>query len=110
MIQQVELNLENSTKRAITAEATVTKLKQELKTAQTLMKSLQEENGILQLKLAEVSNQDDVHIRAQDVAVQLRSAADGAERSLKCLLEGVDNLRMISSYVANIGRLQEDPS
>ncbi|XP_076322309.1 endosome-associated-trafficking regulator 1-like isoform X2 [Tachypleus tridentatus] len=110
MIQQVELNLEISTKRAITAESMVTKLKQELKTAQTLVKSVQEENEILQLELAELNNQDDVHLRAQDVSLQLLSAAENAEKSLKFLLEGVDNLRLISSYVANIGRLQEDAS
>ncbi|KAL4234011.1 retrograde transport [Mactra antiquata] len=101
---QVEENLSVTTKRAIQAESTVTKLKQEVKTLQTELKALRGENGILPADRL----LHDVKERTSYVAEQLSSATKTAESSLKQLLSGVDNLKLLSQVLTSIDKISED--
>ncbi|KAG0420682.1 hypothetical protein HPB47_003353 [Ixodes persulcatus] len=45
-----------------------------------------------------------------DISAKLRTAADDAEMSLRSLLKGVDQLRLYSSLVASLSKVQEEVS
>ncbi|XP_064640847.1 endosome-associated-trafficking regulator 1-like [Lineus longissimus] len=102
MVQQVEANLQITTKRAVKAENTIVKLRQEIKGLQNQVGSLTAE------KIASCSGDpylDDMRDKTQYIATQLSSAAQNADQSLRQLLSGVTNLRLMSDILQNIGKL-----
>ncbi|XP_060593458.1 endosome-associated-trafficking regulator 1-like [Ruditapes philippinarum] len=105
-MEQVEQNLSATTKRAVLAESTVTKLKQEVKTLQTELKAIRGENGML----SSDQHLNDVKERTSYVAEQLSSATKTAETSLRQLLSGVDNLKLLSQVLNSIDKISEDTS
>ncbi|KAL5022656.1 hypothetical protein ScPMuIL_001811 [Solemya velum] len=105
MIHQVETNLTVSTKRAVQAENTVLKLKQEVKSLQGQISKLQVEKNCLKSGdqgLAEIRE------RTQYAAEQLTSAATAAEQNLKQLLGGVDKMKLLGQVLLSIDKIQEE--
>lgn len=103
-MEQVEENLSATTKRAVLAESTVSKLKQDVKTLQIEIKALRGENGMLQGE----QYLSDVKERTSYVAQQLSDATKTAETSLRQLLAGVDNLKLLSQVLESIDKIQEE--
>ncbi|KAG8224377.1 hypothetical protein J437_LFUL005199 [Ladona fulva] len=119
-IEQVEDNLKRTTRRAVNAETTVSKLKQEMKVIMAEMCELRRENDRLQgFKGKSPSSEDPSSLGAcgtssplnqgipQQVASELLMAANSAEHSLRQLLGGVDNLRVLAATLENMFRIQE---
>ncbi|XP_074645752.1 uncharacterized protein LOC141902021 [Tubulanus polymorphus] len=107
MIQQVEANLITSTQRAVKAENTVTKLKQEMKSLQNELTCLNAENEILR---AGHPASADVHDQTKYVSQQLLAAANTAEQTLKQLIGGVDNLKLMSDILSSLGKISSASS
>ncbi|XP_045193046.2 endosome-associated-trafficking regulator 1-like [Mercenaria mercenaria] len=103
-MEQVEQNLSTTTKRAVLAESSVTKLKQEVKVLHTEIKVLRGENGML----SGDQYLSDIKERTSYVAEQLSSATKTAETSLKQLLSGVDNLKLLSQVLTSIDKISEE--
>ncbi|XP_063234573.1 endosome-associated-trafficking regulator 1 [Bacillus rossius redtenbacheri] len=108
-IEQVEDNLKRTTKRAVTAESTVSKLKQEIKMLTWELSSLQQENDRLRTGDAGASGPYLVpsERQSQRLAQDLRVAAGTAEHSLRQLLSGVGNLRIIADTIENMHKIQD---
>ncbi|KAG5867688.1 hypothetical protein JTB14_016480 [Gonioctena quinquepunctata] len=109
-LEQVEGNLEKSNRRATSAESTIMKLNQEIKSLKSQLNMLTLENRTLRGDEAAggqgyygSSNELQSHRLAQE----LRSAASTAEHSLRQLLTGVDNLRMMAASLENMHRIEE---
>ncbi|KAL3860219.1 hypothetical protein ACJMK2_010374 [Sinanodonta woodiana] len=103
VIQQVEENLTTTTKRAVSAESNVAKLKQEVKTLQAQVSSLQE-NTVLQ---SGDKGLTDIKERTKYVSEHLSSVAATAETSLRQLLSGVENLKLLSQVLTSVDRFTE---
>ncbi|XP_052819051.1 endosome-associated-trafficking regulator 1-like [Mya arenaria] len=106
-MEQVEENLSQTTKRAVQAETMVTKLKQDVKGLQAEMGKLRGENRML---LSGDKYLGDIKERTGYVAEQLSSATNTAETSLKQLLSGLDQLKMLSLVLTSIDKITEDTS
>ncbi|XP_069688076.1 uncharacterized ENTR1 family protein [Periplaneta americana] len=108
-IEQVEDNLKRTTRRAVNAENTVSKLKQELKLVMSELTLLRQENRELQCGRAgaSASMEPNNELQSQRLAQELRVAASTAEQSLRQLLTGVNNLRVIASTLENMHRIQD---
>nr|CAI5817132.1 unnamed protein product [Callosobruchus analis] len=109
-LEQVESSLEKSNRRAASAESTVTKLKQEIKTLTVQMSNLKLENQ--SLRGGEATGGQGYYnptneFHSQRLAQDLRIAASTAEHSLRQLLTGVDNLRMMAATLENFHRIEE---
>ncbi|XP_067000777.2 uncharacterized protein l(3)04053 [Anabrus simplex] len=107
-IEQVEDNLKRSTRRAVSAESQVSKLKQETKILMSEIAQLRRENR----ELRSGQGASSVPIFSQEQQTQrlsheLRAAADSAEMSLRQLLSGVGNLRVIASTLENLHRIHD---
>ncbi|XP_046396394.1 endosome-associated-trafficking regulator 1 [Ischnura elegans] len=122
-IEQVEDNLKRTTRRAVSAETTVSKLKQEIKAIMVEMSELRRENDRLQgcFRGGGASAPEDTSASAsaplqpqtrvpQQVATEILAAANSAEHSLRQLLGGVDNLRVLAATLESMYRIQESPS
>lgn len=106
-IEQVEDNLKRSTRRAVVAENQVSKLKQETKILMSEVAQLRRENRDLGLSgPLSPSNEQ----QTQRLAHELRTAAETAELSLKQLLKGVGNLRVIASTLESMHRIHDRTS
>lgn len=105
MVQQVEANLQNSTQRAAIAEATVIKLKHEIKMLQARIISLTAENEALNGGENCVAA---VKQKAKLASDQITSAAASAEQTLRQLMSGVESLKIIGACLANIDKISED--
>ncbi|XP_017780329.1 PREDICTED: serologically defined colon cancer antigen 3 homolog [Nicrophorus vespilloides] len=111
-LEQVEKNLERSNIRAASSENVIVKLRQEVK-------SLNNENNILRRENRLLRGDDGAsggpsmnlpnEIQSQRVAQELRTAATTAEQSLRQLLTGVGNLRMLASSLESMSRIEEHP-
>nr|CAD7406348.1 unnamed protein product [Timema cristinae] len=109
-IEQVEDNLKRSTRRAVNAENTVSKLKQQIKVLTSELSTLRRESSELRLGQASgasASNHSLDDRQSQNIAQELRTAASTAEHSLRQLLTGVGNLRIIASTLENMHRIQD---
>nr|XP_023013666.1 serologically defined colon cancer antigen 3 homolog [Leptinotarsa decemlineata] len=109
-LEQVESNLEKSNRRATSSESTVLKLKQEIKTLTSQLNSLKAENRTLRGDEAAggqgyYNPSNELH--SYRLAQELRGAASTAEHSLRQLLTGVDNLRMMAASLENMHRIEE---
>ncbi|XP_078282000.1 endosome-associated-trafficking regulator 1 isoform X2 [Rhinoraja longicauda] len=108
MVQQVEENLQLMTKRAVKAENTVTKLRQELVTLQAELQQSKSENEILRSQdSAALSSAKNSARLASDYLVK---TAHEAETSVKQLLSGAETLRLASELLKSIDRITELPS
>lgn len=112
---QLEDSLEMSNIRAASAESSILQLKQEIKTLSTQVTVLLRENSSLRGgEGASCSNtstrvSSSVEAQVQHFAQELRGAASTAERNLRQLLSGIDNLRMMASYMESSFGVEERP-
>ncbi|XP_035733804.1 uncharacterized protein LOC118446812 [Vespa mandarinia] len=112
-VEQVEDNLKRSTKRALSAENTVTSLKKEIKALTTELSQLRLENRELRSAVATTDKNEDgitsenVDKTVRRLASELRTAASTAEISLRQLMSGVENLRVLASTLENVDRIED---
>ncbi|CAH1155630.1 unnamed protein product [Phaedon cochleariae] len=108
-LEMVEDNLEKSNRRALVAENTVLKLKEEVKSLSNRINSLKVENQ--SLKGDEAAGGHGLYasneLHSHRLAHELRAAASTAEHSLRQLLTGVDNLRVMAATLENMHRIEE---
>ncbi|XP_044766965.1 uncharacterized protein LOC123322940 [Coccinella septempunctata] len=107
-LEQLEENLKRCNRRASTAEATVSTLRQEITLLKKENRALKAENlawGCMEGATGGPPNQTPNH--SQRLAQELRNAASSAEASLRQLLSGVDNLRLMASTLENMHRIEE---
>jgi hypothetical protein len=107
IIQKVEENLVITTKRATESEQKVDQLKQELKTCKQKAALLATENFKLknvdiEQEMAKEMERDQL---LKDFSNQLQSSAMTAETSLKQLLTGVEQLRLLSQRIDSFGKI-----
>ncbi|CAK9833978.1 Endosome-associated-trafficking regulator 1 [Anthophora retusa] len=110
-MEQVEDNLKRSTRRAVNAESTVSSLKKEIRSLTMELSLLRLENKELKSGIATgntneygSSNADQTIKR---LASDLKNAASSAEISLRQLMCGVDNLRVLASALENVDRIED---
>ncbi|XP_048368772.1 endosome-associated-trafficking regulator 1 isoform X2 [Sphaerodactylus townsendi] len=107
MVQQVEENLRLMTKRAMKAENSVMKLKQENAQLQVQMKNCQVENEALK---SNHSANLAVMKQNADVALQnLLSVITKSHSSIKQLLSGAEALQLVADLLKSIDRISEIP-
>ncbi|XP_069775980.1 endosome-associated-trafficking regulator 1 isoform X2 [Narcine bancroftii] len=108
MVQQVEENLQLMTKRAVKAENTVTKLRQEIATLQAELQQCKTENEKLRSQDSAALNS--AKNNAQLASDYLVKTAHEAEASVKQLMSGAETLRLASELLRSIDRISELPS
>ncbi|KAL7306564.1 hypothetical protein TKK_0001254 [Trichogramma kaykai] len=107
-MQQIEDNLKRSTKRAVNAESTVASLKKELDSLSIENMMLRTENRDLREAIGVDSNGlGNSDFRMRRLANDLRNAANNAEVSLRQLMSGVNNLRVLASTLENGDRIED---
>ncbi|XP_064598921.1 endosome-associated-trafficking regulator 1-like [Liolophura sinensis] len=104
MVHQVEANLVTTTQRAVQAETTVTRLKQEVKSLQGQLKTTKGDNPAQSADQTLTSIQE----RTKYASEQLSAAAKTAEQSLKQLLTGVDSMKLLAEVLATIDKVTEE--
>ncbi|XP_070614994.1 endosome-associated-trafficking regulator 1 [Erythrolamprus reginae] len=108
MVQQVEENLQLMTKRAVKAENSAIKLKQENMTLQVQMESYKSENQAL--KSCHLENLTVVKQNA-DVALQnLLAVITRSKSSIKQLLSGAEELQLVADLLRSLDKISEIPS
>ncbi|XP_015186605.1 PREDICTED: uncharacterized protein LOC107071803 [Polistes dominula] len=113
-VEQVEDNLKRSTKRALSAENTVTSLKKEIRTLTSELSSLRLENKKLRSAINDNKknecdeSSENIDRTVRRLAGELRTAASTAEISLRQLMSGVENLRVLASTLENVDRIEEE--
>ncbi|XP_054249223.1 endosome-associated-trafficking regulator 1 [Indicator indicator] len=105
MVQHVEQNLQLMTKRAVKAENSAAKLKQENALLQVQLKNYKTENEALRLgqsaSLAAVK-------RNADLALQnLLTVITNSQSSIKQLVSGAESLQLIADLLKSIDRISE---
>ncbi|XP_035828631.1 endosome-associated-trafficking regulator 1 isoform X2 [Aplysia californica] len=105
-VQQVEENLVTTTTRAVQAEASAAKLKQEVKSLQNQVQSLTVEVEALKSGDAGLA---DLRERTKYSAEQLSFAAVTAEKNLKELMSGVEKLKLVSLVLSSLEKVSEVP-
>ncbi|GJQ78766.1 hypothetical protein Trydic_g2798 [Trypoxylus dichotomus] len=108
---QVEENLDKSNKRALAAENTILKLRHEIKLLTTEINYLKCENQELRGEEGAAGGPTfrwPSQRQTLRLASDLRGAASTAEHSLRQLLTGVDNLRIMASSLENMHRIEEN--
>ncbi|CAG9838791.1 unnamed protein product [Diabrotica balteata] len=106
-LEKVEDNLEKSNRRAAAAENLVLKLKQEIKLLTTQLNVVKTENQTLRGEGAAGGYNTSNQVQFNRLAQELRNAAGSAEHSLRQLLTGVDNLRIMAASLENMHRIEE---
>lgn len=104
MVQMVEKNLELTTQRALRAEATVAKLKEEIKILKTESVPIATYNQLLDANQCTMSA---VRDKARAAADQMNAAAKNAEQAISQLLAGVDTVKFISQQLDSIDRITD---
>ncbi|ETE66255.1 Serologically defined colon cancer antigen 3-like protein [Ophiophagus hannah] len=108
MVQQVEENLQLMTKRAVKAENSVIKLKQENMHLQVQMESYKSENKAL--KSGHLENLTAVKQNA-DVALQnLLAVITRSKSSIKQLISGAEDLQLVADLLKSLDKISEIPS
>lgn len=108
-------DVEMSSIRAASAESTIIQLNEEIKTLSQQLALLLRENSTLPREGASCNNPSAtetsacVEAQVQHFAQELRGAASNAERNLRQLLSGVDNLRLMASYMETSFGVEERP-
>lgn len=101
-----------NTRRDTSGETSVGSLKKKMKSLMTEISELREENQKLRAEMVTasrggeyVSSNTDRTVRR--LAGDLRTAASSAEISLRQLMSGVDNLRVLASALENVDRIED---
>ncbi|XP_067054582.1 endosome-associated-trafficking regulator 1-like isoform X2 [Acropora muricata] len=102
MVQMVEKNLELTTQRALRAEATVSKLKEEVNILKTESVPIATYNQLLD---ANESTMIAVRDKSRAASDQMNAAAKNAGQAISQLLAGVDTLKFISHQLQSIDRI-----
>ncbi|XP_076274460.1 lethal (3) 04053 isoform X2 [Rhynchophorus ferrugineus] len=113
-VSECQEEADRSNRQATIAENTVHRLKQEIKSLKGQLSHLQSENQLLRMNEGAVGGSDHVwrsrnEIPSSRLAQELRTAASTAELSLRQLLTGVDNLKMMAATLENMHRIEEKP-
>ncbi|KAB0796082.1 hypothetical protein PPYR_10143 [Photinus pyralis] len=110
-LEHVEESLDRSNQRAASAESIIAKLRQEIRSLKGEINRLRDENGSLRNKQGSTSRPNTMAAsndsQSQRLSQELRASANTAENSLRQLLVGVDNLRMIAATLENMNRIEE---
>lgn len=106
---RTEDELDKNYRRAAAAENSVARLKLELKTLKAQLREVQAENEMLREGAGEASGGGGDPPMELRLAQELRAAASTAEHSLRALLTGVDNLRVMASTLENLNRVEVKP-
>ncbi|XP_074968457.1 endosome-associated-trafficking regulator 1 [Phalacrocorax aristotelis] len=105
MVQHVEQNLQLMTKRAVKAENSATKLKQENALLQIQLKNYKTENEALRsgqaASLAVVKQNADVALR------NLLTVITNSRSSIKQLVSGAESLQLVADLLKSIDRISE---
>uniref|UniRef100_A0A023EYS4 Endosome-associated-trafficking regulator 1 n=2 Tax=Triatoma infestans TaxID=30076 RepID=A0A023EYS4_TRIIF len=96
IIEQLEENLSRMTRRAVTAENKIARLKQENQALKTELETARSNCRIRESSTSAASSSQPQSDNER-LASQLRNAANTAELSLRQLLVGVENLRTLAS-------------
>ncbi|XP_051552479.1 endosome-associated-trafficking regulator 1-like isoform X2 [Myxocyprinus asiaticus] len=105
MVQSVEQNLQLMTKRAVKAENSVLKLKQEIQLLQSQLEGYKSENE--RLRCGETTALTTMRHNAQVASEYLNKAAQDAETSIKQLLTGRETLCLVSQLLTSIDKITE---
>ncbi|XP_026067904.1 endosome-associated-trafficking regulator 1 [Carassius auratus] len=105
MVQSVEQNLQLMTKRAVKAENSISKLKQEVQQLQGQLEGYKSENE--RLRSGEATALTTMRHNAQVASEYLNKAAQDAETSIKQLLSGRETLCYVSQLLTSIDRITE---
>ncbi|XP_056093823.1 endosome-associated-trafficking regulator 1 isoform X1 [Rhinichthys klamathensis goyatoka] len=105
MVQSVEQNLQLMTKRAVKAENTISKLKQDLNQLQGQIEGYKSENE--RLRNGETTALTTMRHNAQVASEYLNKAAQDAETSIKQLLTGRETLYFVSQLLTSIDKITE---
>ncbi|XP_008945953.1 PREDICTED: serologically defined colon cancer antigen 3 homolog, partial [Merops nubicus] len=106
MVQHVEQNLQLMTKRAVKAESSTAKLKQENALLQVQLKNYKEENEVLrssQSSLAAVRQNADLALQ------NLLSVITSSRASIRQLVSGAESLQLVAELLRSIDRVAEMP-
>lgn len=103
MVQSVEHNLRVMTKRALKAEATVAKLKTDLKQLQVRVEQVEAENSSLRASESELVLT--MKQNAQTASERLQETATHAHDSVRRLLSEAESLRFVSELLRSIDRM-----
>ncbi|KAM6243507.1 endosome-associated-trafficking regulator 1 isoform 2-T2 [Porphyrio hochstetteri] len=105
MVQHVEQNLQLMTKRAVKAENSAVKLKQENALLQVQLQNCKAENEALRLgqsaSLAAVKQNADVALQ------NLRTVITNSRASIKQLVSGAESLQLVADLLKSIDRISE---
>lgn len=107
MVQSVEENLQLMTKRAVKAESSLSKLKQEVQQLQSQVEGYRCENE--RLRAGETAALSSMRQNAQVASKYLIKAAQDAETSIKQLLTGRETLCLVSELLSSIDKITEIP-
>ncbi|XP_077087792.1 endosome-associated-trafficking regulator 1 [Siphateles boraxobius] len=105
MVQSVEQNLQLMTKRAVKAENSISKLKQDLQQLQGQLEGYKSENE--RLRNGETTALTRMRHNAQVASEYLNKAAQDAETSIKQLLTGRETLYFVSQLLTSIDKITE---
>jgi chromosome segregation ATPase len=103
MVAKVEENLVASTKRAMSSEATVSRLKQEMQSLQTQLSQADAQS--VHRHYEELLS--GVRDKATFASRQLSMASMAADQSIRELLSGVDTLKNVAEVLQFIDRISE---
>ncbi|NWR78216.1 SDCG3 protein, partial [Centropus unirufus] len=107
MVQHVEQNLQLMTKRAVKAEASATKLKQENALLQVQLNNYRTENEALRsgqlVSLATVKQNADLALQ------KLLAVLTTSRSSIKQLVSGAESLQLVADLLKSIDRISEAP-
>ncbi|XP_018336118.1 serologically defined colon cancer antigen 3 homolog [Agrilus planipennis] len=112
-LEKSERNLKRSNERALSAEGTIIKLRQEITALKNENNRLRKENESFRGEATSSGGATGgicsgiTEIQSQRLAQELRNAASSAEHSLRQLLTGVDNLRIMAASLENMHRIEE---
>ncbi|XP_026862008.2 endosome-associated-trafficking regulator 1 isoform X1 [Electrophorus electricus] len=105
MVQSVEQNLQLMTKRAVKAENSLSKLKQEIQQLQNQLEAYKSENE--QLRAGETAALTTMRHNAQVASEYLNKTAKDAETSIKQLLTGRETLCLVSQLLSSVDKITE---
>uniref|UniRef100_A0A672ME16 Endosome-associated-trafficking regulator 1 n=1 Tax=Sinocyclocheilus grahami TaxID=75366 RepID=A0A672ME16_SINGR len=105
MVQSVEQNLQLMTKRAVKAENSISKLKQDIQQLQGQLEGYKSENE--RLRYGETTALTTMRHNAQVASEYLNKAAQDAETSIKQLLSGRETLCFVSQLLTSIDKITE---
>ncbi|XP_067164900.1 endosome-associated-trafficking regulator 1 [Apteryx mantelli] len=107
MVQHVEQNLQLMTKRAVKAENSATKLKQENALLQVQLKNYKTENEALR---SGQSASLAIMKQNADIALQnLLTVITNSQSSIKQLVSGAESLQLVADLLKSIDRISEMP-